>query len=123
MASLNIVFDAPDNCAPRCPSRTRPIDLVHLATKTKGDKGAEIEILQMFARQARICLHAFSGGDSRDAARAAAGRLRNAALSVGAFGVSTAAEAVERDMPDTAGVAALCAAVLEVENFILKICR
>lgn len=123
MASLTIAFDAPDNGVPGRPSRTRPIDLVHLATQTKGDKGAEIEILQMFARQARICLHVFSDGDSCDAARAAAGRLRNAALSVGAFGVSTAAEAVERDIPDTAGVAALCAAVLEAENFILKICR
>ena len=55
MAALNIVFEAPDNAKGPCPSKVRPIDLVHLAKQTMGDKTLEIEVLQMFARQARAC--------------------------------------------------------------------
>ncbi len=42
------------------PLEDRPIDLVHLAKQTMGDKALEIEVLQMFARQARACLQEHS---------------------------------------------------------------
>ncbi|MGO7580788.1 Hpt domain-containing protein, partial [Rhizobium ruizarguesonis] len=53
MAAFNIVFEAPYNAKGPCPSKVRPIDLVHLAKQTMCDKTLEIEVLQMFARQPR----------------------------------------------------------------------
>lgn len=122
MAALKIAFEAPDNLGGARPSNSRPIDLVHLAIQTMGDKLLEIEVLQMFARQARQLMKELASGNT--AARAAtAHRLKGAALAVGAFSVAEAAGAIE-DAPDDAGnIAALSAAVLEAELFILKLCR
>lgn len=123
MAALNIAFEAPDNSrgGPR-PSQARPIDLVHLARQTMGDKALEIEVLQMFARQARGCLQEIASGEA-DRVQAAAHRLKGAASAVGAFGVSHAAEAMEGAINDAGRVATVGAAVAEAENFILKLCR
>jgi hypothetical protein len=122
MAALSIAFEAPDNSAGPCPSKHRPIDLVHLAKQTMGDKALEIEVLQMFARQARACLQEIASGEAARVG-AAAHRLKGAASAVGAFRVSEAAEAVEGGGGDAAAVAALGAAVLDTENFILKLSR
>ncbi|MGV8936757.1 MAG: Hpt domain-containing protein [Allorhizobium sp.] len=122
MAALNIAFDAPDNAAGRCPSNQRPIDLVHLATMTMGDKVLEIEVLQMFARQARGALTSLvseNSGVIMDAAH----RLKGAAAAVGAFKVSAAAQALEDTGVDAGKIAAVGDAVIEAENFILKLCR
>lgn len=123
MAALNVAFEAPEIHAGRCPSKDRPIDLVQLATKTKGDKAIEIEVLQMFARQARGCLQALANAPESTARVAIAQRLKNAADAVGAHAVLNAAEAVERDGPDAGRIAAVAARVIEAENFILKLCR
>ncbi len=122
MAALSIAFEAPDNSAGPCPSKNRPIDLVHLAKQTMGDKALEIEVLQMFARQARACLQEIASGEAARVG-AAAHRLKGAASAVGAFRVSEAAEAVEGGGSDAAAVASLGAAVLDTENFILKLSR
>ena len=123
MAALNIAFEAPETHSERRPSKERPIDLVLLATKTKGDKAVEIEVLQMFARQARGCLQALAN-ETEDKARAViAQRLKNAADAVGAHSVKTAAEALERHADDAGHLAVAAARVIEAENFILKLCR
>src|ERR1700709_1397810 len=67
MAALNIAFEAPDNSRGPGPSKGRPIDLVHLAKQTMGDKVLEIEVLQMFARQARACLQEIGSGNAEKA--------------------------------------------------------
>jgi HPt (histidine-containing phosphotransfer) domain-containing protein len=122
MAAVSIAFEAPDNAQGGCPSQSRPIDLVHLATQTMGDKALEIEVLQMFARQARKALQDMSVGDGK-AVVAAAHRLKGAAKGVGAFRVAQAAEKLEAHGSDAALQAAVAAAVVEAENFILKLCR
>lgn len=122
MAALNIAFEAPDNARAMGPSRERPIDLVHLAKQTMGDKVLEIEVLQMFARQARNCLQEIGSGNG-DTATAAAHRLKGAASAVGAFKVAEAAEAFEEVSNDAARMAAVGSRVVEAENFILKLCR
>ncbi|WJR66704.1 Hpt domain-containing protein [Neorhizobium sp. CSC1952] len=122
MAAVSIAFEAPENSRGACPSQSRPIDLVHLASQTMGDKGLEIEVLQMFARQARRALQDIAGADAATAA-AAAHRLKGAAGAVGAFKVSAAAERLESDGGDAALRAAVNAAVIEAENFINKLCR
>ncbi|PKA41388.1 Hpt domain-containing protein [Rhizobium sullae] len=122
MAAVSIAFEAPDNSKGPCPSKARPIDLVHLAKQTMGDKALEVEVLQIFARQARGCLNEISSGDAKRI-QAAAHRLKGAASAVGAFGVFEAAEAIENNCSDAANMAAVGAAVVEAENFILKLSR
>jgi HPt (histidine-containing phosphotransfer) domain-containing protein len=122
MAAVSIAFAAPDNSKGACPSKARPIDLVHLAKQTMGDKSLEIEVLQMFARQARACLQDISSGEMKKV-EAAAHRLKGAASAVGAFRVSETAETLEGNCGDAASMAAVGFAVIEAENFILKLCR
>jgi hypothetical protein len=135
-AAVNIAFEAPDNLNGLTPSQQRPIDLVHLATQTKGDKVVEVEILQIFARQARGCLVAMTAGRGkvevkaaanrlRNAAmvKAAANRLRNAAMAVGALRVAAAADLVETKGATADSLASVAASVLEAEHFILKLAR
>ena len=122
MAALKIAFEAPDNAGGMCPSNGRPIDLVHLARQTMGDKVLELEVLQMFARQARASMKELAACEG-DARAAVAHRLKGSAQSVGATAVSKAAEALEACPGDAAALAATAAAVVEAENFILKLCR
>lgn len=122
-AAVNIAFEAPDNLNGLTPSQQRPIDLVHLATQTKGDKAVELEILQMFARQARGCLVAFTDHRSKLEVKSAANRLRGAAMAVGALRVAGAADLVETNGASADALASVAAAVLEAEHFILKLAR
>ncbi|MDL2405667.1 Hpt domain-containing protein [Rhizobium calliandrae] len=122
MAALNIAFEAPDNSRGAAPSRERAIDLVHLAKQTMGDKALEVEVLQMFARQARSCLQEIGSGDPKRAV-AASHRLKGAAAAVGAFKVADAANALESDVGDPARMAVVTSCVIEAENFILKLSR
>ncbi len=122
-AAVNIAFEAPESQHVRTPSQDRPIDLVHLATQTKGDKVVEIEILQMFARQARGCLQALSAKGNKTDIKAAAQRLRNAAISVGALRVASAADRVDSKGANADTLATVASAVLEAEHFILKLAR
>ncbi|QND47336.1 Hpt domain-containing protein [Rhizobium lusitanum] len=122
MAALNIAFEAPDNSRGAAPSRERAIDLVHLAKQTMGDKALEVEVLQMFARQARSCLQEIGSGDSKRIL-AASHRLKGAASAVGAFKVADAANALESDAGDASCMAKVTTCVIEAENFILKLSR
>jgi HPt (histidine-containing phosphotransfer) domain-containing protein len=122
MAAVNIAFEAPYPFNLVRPSTSRPIDLVHLARQTMGDKALEIEVLQMFARQARRCILELATNDA-GTIEATAHRLKGAAQAVGAFSVSSAAEVLESDCNNAASIANVGAAVIEAENFILKLCR
>jgi HPt (histidine-containing phosphotransfer) domain-containing protein len=122
MAALNIAFEAPDNARTTGPSRERPVDLVHLAKQTMGDKLLEIEVLQMFTKQARACLNEIGSGNP-DKAKAGAHRLKGAASAVGAFKVADAAAAYEERIGDAACMAGVGTAVVEAENFIMGLSR
>lgn len=115
--------EPPTSAAGRCPSRARPVDLVYLAAKTRGDRTAESEILQAFAAQVRQGLRALVAGGDAAANRMAAARLRAAALAVGAFALSATAEAVERDGADTDAIQSVHSRVIEAENFVSGLCR
>jgi HPt (histidine-containing phosphotransfer) domain-containing protein len=122
MAAVSIAFEAPDNYRGFTPSRHCPIDLDHLARQTSGDKDLELEVLHTFARQARNCMTEIAIGDAEAVSRTAH-KLKGAALAIGAFNVSAAAERLEAEANDAPGIAQLGVAVLEVENFILKLSR
>jgi HPt (histidine-containing phosphotransfer) domain-containing protein len=122
MAAVSIAFEAPDNSSGAQPSSGRPIDMVHLERQTMGDKALEIEILQLFARNARAMLQELSHADAIKM-KALAHKLKGAADAVGAFGVSAAAEEVENGSHDAASLAKIATSVISAENFILKLCR
>lgn len=122
MAAVSIAFEAPDNSSGAVPTGARPIDLVHLERQTMGDKALEIEILQLFARSARSLLQDLAHADDVGM-KAIAHRLKGAADAVGAFSVSAAAEAIENGSRDGASLAKVATAIINTENFILKLCR
>lgn len=122
MAAVSIAFEAPDNYRGSSSSKHRPIDLVHLARQTSGNKDLELEVLHMFARQARNCMNELATNE-KDAICKTAHKLKGAALAIGAFDVSDAAEHVETHAGEPAGIVQLGRAVLEAENFILKLSR
>ncbi|MEB2843567.1 Hpt domain-containing protein [Rhizobiales bacterium RZME27] len=119
-------FELPDNAPDRGipavgPSASRCIDLVHLARQTMGDKDLEIEVLSLFARQARAALVDMTGGIVP--VTTVAHRIKGAAGAVGAFKVASVAAEVESGQTDAATLARFGAAVVEAENFINKLCR
>jgi HPt (histidine-containing phosphotransfer) domain-containing protein len=122
MAALSIAFEAPDNYRGYTPSRHRPIDLVHLAKQTSGDKSLELEVLHTFARQARSCMSDLTSGQGEVIAQTAH-KLKGAALAIGAFSVSDAAAKVESQGGDAADLIQLGDAIAEAENFINTLSR
>ena len=120
MAALSIAFEEPDNYRGYTTTH-RPIDLVHLARQTSGDKALELEVLQTFARQARSYLSDLSSGNA-DAVTQTAHKLKGAALAIGAFDVSSAAEKVEA-RGDAADIIQLGNAIAAAENFINTLSR
>lgn len=121
MAAINIAFEAPEVENGCGPSKASPIDMAHLATQTMGDKELEVEVLKLFAKQARSCLQALVQSDADH--RGIAHRLKGAASAIGAFNVVKAAGEIENQGTDAARIAAVTLAVVEAEHFILKLCR
>jgi HPt (histidine-containing phosphotransfer) domain-containing protein len=110
---------------PPAESGERPIDLVHLARITLGDRGLEREVLQLFVRQAAVLLDRMEGADP-DSVPALAHTLRGSAQGLGARRVAAAAEAVERAADDEALLrarATLRAAVEEARSVITDLLR
>ncbi|MDF1775823.1 MAG: Hpt domain-containing protein [Rhizobiaceae bacterium] len=126
MAMQQEFFEAPQHSLKCNPSRARPIDLVHLARSTRGNKETETTVLGLFARQARQCVNQLceTGQGTKNADPVAAVQaLRGSASNVGAFCVSHAAESLEKDPRDQLLNEALTDAVVEVENFISGLSR
>jgi len=76
----------------------RPIDLVHLARMTLGERSLEREVLQLFERQAMILLARMQAAPVA-AVSALAHTLKGSARAIGALRVAHAAEAVENANP------------------------
>ena len=120
------IFDPPQAEQGGSPSSERPIDLVHLARQTNGDKETETEVLCLFARQARQCVNQICGTNHLTEEKdllAVVRTLRGSANSVGAFSVSRAAQYLETDPMDGQLHDALTDAVVDVENFIFGLSR
>jgi HPt (histidine-containing phosphotransfer) domain-containing protein len=72
----------------------RPIDLVHLARTTLGDRSLEREVLQLFDRQSTLLLARMRAA-APGSLVALAHTLKGSARGIGAWRVARAAEAVE----------------------------
>ena len=81
--------------APSLAPDDRPIDLVHLARTTLGDRSLEREVLQLFDRQS-ILLIARMRTASPEGMAMLAHTLKGSARGIGAWRVARAAEALEQ---------------------------
>lgn len=98
----------------------RPIDLVHLAKQTLGDRSLENEVLRLFMTQADVYMQRVEQANDDDARFAAAHTIKGSARNIGAWIVADAAEHVETSHEDkiAADVAALKDALRETCSFI-----
>lgn len=99
LANLRSI-DAKD--APSLAPDERPIDLVHLARTTLGDRGLEREVLQLFDRQSTLLIARMRSSAPAGIATLAH-TLKGSARGIGAWRVARAAEALELSGADAIG--------------------
>ncbi|RCS25272.1 histidine kinase [Phyllobacterium salinisoli] len=104
------------------PSRSRPIDLVHLARQTLGDRALEAEVLALFSRQAGGVASRIGQVTGKERGLLAHS-LKGSARSIGAFRVAELAEKIESDPTSDKVVNALRDALIDVQEFIAAISR
>ncbi len=78
------------------PSFERPVDLVHLARQTLGDRALEREVLGLFQVQARAIYAQLETVSEANLRHDLAHTLKGSARAVGAWKVAQAAEACEQ---------------------------
>jgi HPt (histidine-containing phosphotransfer) domain-containing protein len=108
-------------------SGERPIDLVHLARMTLGERSLEREVLQLFDRQAMLLIARMQTVPAA-AVATLAHTLKGSARAIGAGCVARAAETVELtgtvDEAELArALAALGAAIDEARAYIAELLR
>jgi HPt (histidine-containing phosphotransfer) domain-containing protein len=79
---------------PRPASVERPVDLVHLARMTLGERSLEREVLQLFDRQVATLMARIQAAPAQDIAPLVH-TLKGSARAIGATAVARAAEAAE----------------------------
>jgi len=82
----------------------RPVDLVHLARHTLGDRDLEREVLQLFVRQSAVYLARLRGADSARDRRTAAHTIKGSARGIGAWRIAELADVLEHIPDDVATV-------------------
>lgn len=97
------------------------LDLGHLNRQTADDLPLQQELLTLFDARSRevldqIVARAADAAQDGTPLRNLAHQLRGSALAIGAFGVATAAEAVETAATSGAGAAAIQAAVSDLST-------
>ncbi len=104
----------------------RPLDLVHLACQTLGNRELEAEVLRMFLRQSLVQLQQIATAQTPRELSAAAHQLLGSARAIGAWGVAECAEAIEQSTATgehglRPRLAALECAVAEANAFIRQL--
>ncbi len=79
----------------RRPQSSRPVDLVHLARYTLGNRSLEREVLELFGVQSRLYLQRLKDAVSDKAWHEAAHTIKGSARGIGAWRVARSAEAAE----------------------------
>ena len=104
----------------RAPSR--PVDLVHLARQTMGDRDLDREVLCLFVQQALSARDRIADAGESERLNLAHG-LKGSARGVGAFAVADCAAEIERQPNDARIVGKLGTLIEEVRDFIAAISR
>ncbi len=96
--SSQALLKTPKTMQIEAPGELRPLDLVHLAHQTLGDRSLETELLTLFDRQADLILRqieAGAGAPDRRLRKDLAHTIKGSAKAVGACRVAAMAEAYE----------------------------
>jgi HPt (histidine-containing phosphotransfer) domain-containing protein len=120
-SSGGVAFSMPGG--ERCEkARSRPVDLVHLARQTMGDRVLEQEVLALFLQQAHSVRDriASAGHEER---LGLAHKLKGSARGVGAFAIGDCAAAIERAPGDRNLLRQLSALIDEARDFVAAINR
>lgn len=105
---------------------SRPIDLVHLARQTLGDKALECEVLRMFDRQVVLYFERVRASTDADELAMGLHTLKGASNGIGAVSLASIARAAEVELRETGAIDAetlddLAMAVAEVSAYIQDI--
>lgn len=103
-------------------ARSRPVDLVHLARQTMGDRSLEQDVLCLFVQQALTVRDQIATASVSERLRLSH-TLKGSARSVGAFAIAECAEDIERAPSDMQHVKRLARLIVEVRDFIAAIGR
>jgi HPt (histidine-containing phosphotransfer) domain-containing protein len=103
-------------------SRSRPVDLAHLARQTMGDRELEREVLGLFVQQALSVRDRIGDADVRERLLLAHG-LKGSARGIGAFAIADCATEIERQPDDISTLKRLGTLIDEVRDFISAINR
>jgi HPt (histidine-containing phosphotransfer) domain-containing protein len=114
-------FSAPLVVSPP-PSGLRPIDLVHLARQTCGDRTLEIEVLNLFRQQLSLSVDQLKNASGPER-MSIAHLIKGSAKSVGAFPLAHIAEDIELDPKSTGLITALDKEVARTRDFIATLAR
>jgi HPt (histidine-containing phosphotransfer) domain-containing protein len=101
---------------------SRPVDLVHLARQTLGDRALEQEVLALFVQQATTVRDQIVSASTAERLRLAHG-LIGSARGVGAFAIANCAAEIERNPDDSKVLARLATLIDETRDFIAAIGR
>jgi HPt (histidine-containing phosphotransfer) domain-containing protein len=104
------------------PAKARPVDLVHLARQTMGDRELEREILDLFVQQALSVRTKIGVADVKERLLLAHG-LKGSARGVGAFAIADCVAELETDPNNAKAVARLGLLVSELRDFVAAINR
>lgn len=96
----------------------RPVDLVHLARHTLGNRDLEREVLQIFVRQSAIYLDRIRDATTVTERQMAAHTIKGSARGIGAWQVADIAEGLENPGPANDLVGELAEAVKKTNGFI-----
>ena len=116
-----VAFDGPHENA-GVPSTNRPLDLVHLARQTGGDRTLENEILQLFRQQIGLCAAQLKMTSGRER-KLIAHTIKGSARAVGAFGLSRIAAQIEDAPSDSKLISAVETEVARIRDFIAGLTR
>jgi len=102
----------------------RPVDLVHLAKYTMGNRDLEHEVLRLFTKQSLIYLERLRNAADQRTWHEAAHTLKGSARGIGAWQVAEVATALEKAETRPSGgkrerlVKDLCQSISEANEFI-----
>lgn len=121
VAVQQIAFDRPGGQSSQH-SIVRPVDLVHLARQTSGDRALEGDILCLFRQQLSVALSRMKTCRGRER-MLIAHTLKGSARLIGAFALSRVCEQVEECPNDDSLLEVVEDEGARVMDFIHSICR
>jgi HPt (histidine-containing phosphotransfer) domain-containing protein len=95
-----------------------PVDLVHLARQTLGDKELELEVLGLFVNQSTLYLQRLESAKSIQERKNAAHTILGSARGLGAWQVALEAEKFEASCSKTSDFTGLSSAVDSANAYI-----